>query len=119
MGEMHDRLGVECWIDETAGLAIVDECCEPRGAVDQMLTQQTGDLGVPAGRGEGFEQQCLARLRFARDKVRSDRGKQVGGPTFKGVLREELVELVLCERVDRRCEQLGLAGEAAVDRPQW
>ena len=76
---------------------------------------EPGDLGVATSGRERFEQQGLTRLRFAGDEVRADRGEQVGGPAFEGVLGEELVELVLRARLDGLGEQIGLPGEPAVD----
>ena len=58
----------------------------------------------------------MAGLGLTGDEMGADGHQHVCGAPFKRVLGEELIELVLGAGLDRFGEQIGFAGEPAVDR---
>src|SRR5438477_104087 len=94
------------------------------------MTDPTSSLviaRIAASGDEGLEQEriltvvgvvaLLVTLR-RHDEVRPDRAQDVGSVSLETVLGEEIVELVVGARLDGGLQQIGLAGEPAVDRPR-
>ena len=115
VAEAHDGLGVEGGIDGAGGLRLGDEVGEAVAAEVEGALHHAADLGVAAGGDEGLEQQGALRAHLVGDEVRADRGEDVGDLALEAVLVEELVELAVGAGLDGGQQQLGLAGEAAVD----
>ena len=79
-------------------------------------------LGVAASGDERLEQQralgvvvIASSILRRRDEVGADGAQDVGGVALELVLGEQVVELVGGAGLDRGLEQVGLAGETAVD----
>ncbi len=72
-----------------------------------------------ARRDERLEQQrplgVIVVGTVVHHEVRTDRAQDVGGVPCEPMLREQLVELVRRAGLDGRLEEIGLAGEPAVD----
>ena len=116
VGEVHDGLGVDVGVDHAGVLAGVDEVGEAGPPVVELRAQHGGDVGVAPGGDERLEQQRRGVVvAVALDEVPADGVEDVGGVALEAVLGEELVELVGGRGLDGGGEQLGLAGEAAVD----
>ena len=111
---------VEVRIDAAVGLRLLDEVGEHGGALlDHGARAALGTSGsrrAATNASSSSAPSCVVGVGRRCDEVRPDGAQDVGGPALEAVLGEQLVELVGGAGLDRRAEQLGLAGEPAVDR---